>query len=266
MVAGSSDEPSSFVNIELYQTIVSHFQQKGLARLLVQDIDAFPKAPFARLSPHQKFPFPARVATGSVTGWSQPKDWVVVCAVRYEPVCGGNSLLTGKRTGNFAISGLPRPISLQETAAPQSLLGEFPTQINRENILKNREFFAGIREFSVAGVANHAAPPRRPQTDGDTCWRGAMDPGWIAPSSRPSSAPSAGATCWSPDATLPSAISPRQNRSMNSYLGRVLRLTLLSPTIIEAILEGRQPATLELADFLKQFPIEWDKQHRSLGF
>jgi hypothetical protein len=51
-----------------------------------------------------------------------------------------------------------------------------------------------------------------------------------------------------------------------SYLGRVLRLTLLSPTTIEAILEGRQPATLELADFLKQFPIEWDEQHRSLGF
>jgi hypothetical protein len=51
-----------------------------------------------------------------------------------------------------------------------------------------------------------------------------------------------------------------------SYLGRVLRLTLLSPTITEAILEGRQPATLELADFLKQFPIEWDKQHRSPGF
>ena len=56
-------------------------------------------------------------------------------------------------------------------------------------------------------------------------------------------------------------------RSINeSYLGRVLRLTLLSPTIIEAILEGRQPATLELEDFLKQFPIEWDKQHRSPGF
>ena len=51
-----------------------------------------------------------------------------------------------------------------------------------------------------------------------------------------------------------------------SYLGRVLRLTLLSPTITEAILEGRQPATLELADFLKHFPIEWDKQHRSPGF
>jgi hypothetical protein len=37
---GSSDEPSSFVNIELYQTIVYHFQQKGLACLLVRDIGA----------------------------------------------------------------------------------------------------------------------------------------------------------------------------------------------------------------------------------
>jgi hypothetical protein len=45
-----------------------------------------------------------------------------------------------------------------------------------------------------------------------------------------------------------------------SYLGRVLRLTLLSPTIIEAILEGRQPATLELDDLLTQFPIDWDQQ------
>jgi hypothetical protein len=45
-----------------------------------------------------------------------------------------------------------------------------------------------------------------------------------------------------------------------SYLGRVLRLTLLSPSVIEAILEGRQPNTLELDDLLKQFPIEWDRQ------
>ena len=49
-----------------------------------------------------------------------------------------------------------------------------------------------------------------------------------------------------------------------SYLGRVLRLTLLSPTLIEAILEGRQPANLELDDLLQQFPIEWDRQLRSL--
>jgi hypothetical protein len=45
-----------------------------------------------------------------------------------------------------------------------------------------------------------------------------------------------------------------------SYLGRILRLTLLSPTIVEAILEGKQAATLELDDLLTQFPIEWDEQ------
>jgi hypothetical protein len=49
-----------------------------------------------------------------------------------------------------------------------------------------------------------------------------------------------------------------------SYLGRILRLTLLSPTLIEAILEGRQPANLELDDLFQQFPIEWDQQLGSL--
>lgn len=49
-----------------------------------------------------------------------------------------------------------------------------------------------------------------------------------------------------------------------SYLGRVLRLTLLAPKIVETILEGRQPASLELGDLLQQFPIEWDKQPEML--
>jgi hypothetical protein len=49
-----------------------------------------------------------------------------------------------------------------------------------------------------------------------------------------------------------------------SYLGRILRLTLLSPALIEAILEGRQPATLELDDLIKQFPTEWDQQLEEL--
>ena len=31
-----------------------------------------------------------------------------------------------------------------------------------------------------------------------------------------------------------------------SYLGRVLRLTLLAPKIVEAILKGKQPASLDL--------------------
>jgi hypothetical protein len=44
------------------------------------------------------------------------------------------------------------------------------------------------------------------------------------------------------------------------YLGRVLRLTLLAPSIVEAILAGTQPATLELHDLLKPFPAGWEKQ------
>ena len=54
-------------------------------------------------------------------------------------------------------------------------------------------------------------------------------------------------------------------RAINeSYLGRILRLTLLAPKIVEAILEGRQPANLELDDLLQQFPIDWDRQLISL--
>ena len=35
-----------------------------------------------------------------------------------------------------------------------------------------------------------------------------------------------------------------------SYVSRVLRLTLLAPEIVEAILDGRQPAELQLDDLL----------------
>jgi hypothetical protein len=74
---------------------------------------------------------------------------MVVCAVRYEPVSACNSLLTGKLTGNFAILGPQKPISLHETTVLQRLFTKFPTQINRENILKNREFLSGNREFHL---------------------------------------------------------------------------------------------------------------------
>jgi hypothetical protein len=49
-----------------------------------------------------------------------------------------------------------------------------------------------------------------------------------------------------------------------SYLGQVLRLTLLAPKIVETIFEGRQLAGLELSDLLQQFPVEWDKQREML--
>jgi hypothetical protein len=45
-----------------------------------------------------------------------------------------------------------------------------------------------------------------------------------------------------------------------TYVGRVLRLTLLAPEIVEAILDGRQPAELQLDDLLKGFPLGWDAQ------
>jgi hypothetical protein len=49
-------------------------------------------------------------------------------------------------------------------------------------------------------------------------------------------------------------------RISRSYVCRVLRLTLLAPEIVERILEGRP--TAGLAQFLKPFPVEWEKQRR----
>ncbi|WP_300585934.1 hypothetical protein [Marivita sp.] len=45
-----------------------------------------------------------------------------------------------------------------------------------------------------------------------------------------------------------------------SYMTRVLRLTLLAPDIVEAILEGKQKPEVTLADFLAPFPVEWMAQ------
>jgi hypothetical protein len=50
----------------------------------------------------------------------------------------------------------------------------------------------------------------------------------------------------------------------DSYLSRMLRLTLLAPDIIEAILTGRQPSTLQLDDLLKPLPAEWGRQRSEL--
>ena len=49
-------------------------------------------------------------------------------------------------------------------------------------------------------------------------------------------------------------------------MSRILRLTLLEPDIVEAILDGRQPAGLQLDDLLKGFPLEWEDQKRELIF
>ena len=50
-----------------------------------------------------------------------------------------------------------------------------------------------------------------------------------------------------------------------SYLCRVLRLTLLAPDIIEVILDGRQPSTWQLELLLKPFPSDWSAQRAVLA-
>ena len=50
-----------------------------------------------------------------------------------------------------------------------------------------------------------------------------------------------------------------------SYVGRVLRLTLLAPDIVEAILGGRQPVGLQLEDLLRRFPVEWREQRAEMS-
>ena len=48
-----------------------------------------------------------------------------------------------------------------------------------------------------------------------------------------------------------------------TYVSRILRLTLLAPEIVEAILDGRQPARMRLDDLLEGFPLEWNGQGRN---
>lgn len=49
-----------------------------------------------------------------------------------------------------------------------------------------------------------------------------------------------------------------------SYMTRVLRLTLLAPAIVEAVLDGKQGPEITLTRSLEPFPVEWSKQpHRT---
>lgn len=50
-----------------------------------------------------------------------------------------------------------------------------------------------------------------------------------------------------------------------SYFGRTLRLTLLAPDIVEAILGGRQAPGVSLGRLVKPFPADWLGQHISLA-
>jgi hypothetical protein len=49
-------------------------------------------------------------------------------------------------------------------------------------------------------------------------------------------------------------------RIERGHLGTLLRLTLLAPDIVEAILDGRQPDGRELPRLMEPFPTDWAEQ------
>jgi hypothetical protein len=51
-------------------------------------------------------------------------------------------------------------------------------------------------------------------------------------------------------------------RINQSYVCRVLRLTVLAPDIVERILDGKQPLALQVEPLLKPFPAAWEDQRR----
>ena len=50
-----------------------------------------------------------------------------------------------------------------------------------------------------------------------------------------------------------------------SYVSRILRLTLLAPDIIEAIVEGRQSSSIEAIFLLSPFSVNWIEQRMSFS-
>lgn len=50
-----------------------------------------------------------------------------------------------------------------------------------------------------------------------------------------------------------------------SFVNRLLRLTLLAPDIVEAIVDGRQPKGMQLDDLILVLPSAWDGQRRRLS-
>ena len=47
-----------------------------------------------------------------------------------------------------------------------------------------------------------------------------------------------------------------------SFVSRILRLAYLSPTVVEAILDGKYPAELTMKDLMKPFPMDWSMQEK----
>ncbi len=54
-------------------------------------------------------------------------------------------------------------------------------------------------------------------------------------------------------------------RIERGYLGALLRLTLLAPDIVEAILDGRHAVELGLPKLMRPFPVDWAGQRAAFA-
>jgi hypothetical protein len=106
----------------------------------------------------------------------------------------------------------------------------------------------GGRKRIVAPDGSEMAPTSKPQPDGILAkalarawrWQRLLDEGRFASARELAEAERVG----------------------HSYVGRLLRLTLLAPDVVERVMDGGP--TAGLAQFLKPFPVEWEKQREQL--
>ncbi|WP_309082840.1 hypothetical protein [Chelativorans sp.] len=104
----------------------------------------------------------------------------------------------------------------------------------------------GGRKLVLAPAGEEPWAPQRPQVDKTLCralvlafrWKHLLDEGTFGTISELAAA----------------------ERMNVSYVAHVLRLTLLAPELVEAILDGRHPKTLQLQPLMRGFPVEWGKQ------
>ena len=50
-----------------------------------------------------------------------------------------------------------------------------------------------------------------------------------------------------------------------TYVGRLFRLTLLAPDLVETIVNGNHSAEITLATLMRPFPIIWRSQRAGIG-
>jgi hypothetical protein len=56
----------------------------------------------------------------------------------------------------------------------------------------------------------------------------------------------------------------KAERISPSFISRIIRIASLAPDLVDAILDGRQPAHLTLKDLMCPFPVAWEEQRKFL--